>query len=219
LEAEPLAADIGVAKASKSGERKSGDSGAFFKTEEGYLYVLLSDGMGAGSNAAKSSGEAIRILERFLRAGVSPESAVRLLNDIMLLRNDEDTVSATVDLAQVNLFTGEVVLLKYGSAPTYVKAERSVRRVRSATFAAGLTPVNDHEPDKCRFILKAGHTAVIVTDGVLEDGDDTDLTSCLTAFPMSGDPSDLAREIVERAKKRGSDDDITAIAIKIDVRR
>ncbi|MDR0915854.1 MAG: SpoIIE family protein phosphatase [Oscillospiraceae bacterium] len=219
LEAEPLTAEIAVSRMNKSGETISGDRGAYFKTDEGYLYVLLSDGMGSGEAASRASGDAVRVLERFLRSGIAPDTAVRMLNDIMLLRNEDDTMSATVDLAEISLFTGDVTLLKYGSAPTYVKSERGVKRIRSAALAAGLTLSDDHEPDRSRFTMKSGNIAVVVTDGVLQDGGDAELVALLTDFPHDSEPSDLTRRIVERAKERGAEDDVTAIAIRLSVRR
>ena len=45
LEAEPLAASVGIASIRKKNAGVSGDSGTYFKTEEGILCVLLSDGM------------------------------------------------------------------------------------------------------------------------------------------------------------------------------
>ena len=69
MEAEPLTVSVGVAAVKKEGESISGDRGTYFKTEQGVLCVLLSDGMGSGENAARESVSTVRILERFLRAG------------------------------------------------------------------------------------------------------------------------------------------------------
>ncbi|NLB29493.1 MAG: stage II sporulation protein E, partial [Clostridiales bacterium] len=96
LEAEPFAATVGVSRMNKQGNEVSGDTGSYFKTDEGVLYILLSDGMGTGEAASRLSSDTVHILERFLRSGVAPDTALRMLNDIMLLRNEEDTECATV---------------------------------------------------------------------------------------------------------------------------
>ncbi|MDR0838601.1 MAG: serine/threonine-protein phosphatase [Oscillospiraceae bacterium] len=218
LEAEPLAASVGVSRMNKHGNDVNGDTGAYFKTDEGVLYVLLSDGMGAGEEAACLSSDAVRILERFLRSGVAPETAVRMLGDIMLLRNEEDVGCVTVDLACVNLFSGEVTLLKYGAAPSYVKSGATVTRVKGKSLAAGLGSPPDDKPDSVTVALRPGMYAVVVSDGAVHGSDDSALVKLISDF--SGDePGKLTYAIVEAARARGAaEDDTTAIAIKITAR-
>ncbi|MDR3309909.1 MAG: SpoIIE family protein phosphatase [Oscillospiraceae bacterium] len=217
LEAEPYAASIGVSRMSKKGEKISGDTDSVFKTDDGKLFVVLSDGMGSSEPASRVSTGAVRILERFLRSGVAAESAVRMLNDILLLRNDSETVSATVDLMEVNLFTGDVSILKYGAAPTYIRSGGGVRRIRGSSFAAGLTQPGDAEPDRCKLRLAPGDTAFVVTDGAEED--DISLTERISAFAADAEPSAMTREIAEAAKRAGAVDDVTVVAVRLDLRR
>lgn len=122
LEAEPLAVSVGIASMRKKGEAVSGDRGTYFKTDAGQLCVILSDGMGCGESAADGSIGTVGMLEEFLRSGVSPTLAMKLLNSAMLLRDGENWGYATVDLMCMNLFTGEADFYKYGAAPTYVKS-------------------------------------------------------------------------------------------------
>lgn len=89
VQSEPLMAVAGVAAKKKDGQTVSGDTGAWFKHDDGSLYVLLCDGMGSGSLAEQESALAVRLLEQFLRAGVRPENALRTLNSALALRNDE----------------------------------------------------------------------------------------------------------------------------------
>ncbi|MDR0904818.1 MAG: serine/threonine-protein phosphatase [Oscillospiraceae bacterium] len=214
LEAEPLAATIGVSRMSRREGDICGDTGAYFKTDEGVLYVVLSDGMGAGEDAAKISSDAVRILEKFICAGVAPETSVRMLSDIMLFRNESETGCATVDLACVNLFSGEVRLLKYGAAPSYAKTGGTVKRVEGHSFAAGLAGAKD-APDDTKMTLKPGAFAVIVSDGAVAGADDSALVRIISEF-AGDEPRELTRAIVEAAKASGAaDDDVTAIAIKI----
>ena len=119
LEAEPLAVSVGIAAMKKKGENVSGDRGTYFKTDAGVLCVILSDGMGSGEDAAVESREAVEILERFLRSGVDPATAMKILNSVMLLRHGDEWGYATVDLMCVDLFTGGTCFYKYGAAPSY----------------------------------------------------------------------------------------------------
>jgi len=215
LEAEPLAASVGISFKKKNQEAVSGDKGAYFKTDDGVLYVILSDGMGSGELAARYSGETVRILERFLRAGVEPETAVRLLNDLMLLKNQDDTGCATVDLVCINLFTGETKMFKYGAAPSYLRTGNTVRRVKGRSLAAGLGAAPHDAPDRHAMDLKPGNLAVVVSDGVTGGSEDGWLVKMI-AEDKSEDPRLLAAAIVEQATSRfGNEDDMTVIVIQI----
>jgi stage II sporulation protein E len=219
LEAEPLAAAVGIACRKKNEQEPSGDRGAYFKTDEGLLYVLLSDGMGSGDQAAKYSSDAVRILERFLRAGVAPETAVRMLNDLMLLKNEDDTGCVTVDLVSLNLFTGAARMFKYGAAPSYLRSGSTVRRIKGRSMAAGLGVPPHDAPDLLKMELKAGSLAVIVSDGITGGMDDGWLCEMLSAY--EGDnPRELAGAIIKTAsEKLGNEDDMTVISIAVTERQ
>ena len=218
LEAEPLAAAVGISCLKKEGGETSGDKGAYFKTDEGLLYVILSDGMGSGEEAARYSGDAVRILERFLRSGVAAETAVRMLNDLLLLKNENELGCATVDLFCINLFTGEMRMFKYGAAPSYLKQGGTVNRMRGKSLAAGLgVPPND-APDRLTMNMKAGSVAVIVSDGITAGMDDAWLEDVITRYE-GANPRELSGKIVETAAaKFKSEDDMTVIAIQISYR-
>ena len=214
-EAEPFAATVGVSRMNKQGNEVSGDSGAYFKTDEGVLYILLSDGMGAGTAANRLSGDTVRILERFIRSGVAPETALRMLNDIMLLRNETNTECATVDMICLNLFDGRAELLKYGAAPSYIKAGTTIKRFGGSSLAAGLGSPPDDEPDAISVTLRSGMYVIAVSDGAISGTDDTELTKLISTFDGE-DPRELTSAIVAAARERSpADDDVTAIAVRV----
>ena len=216
LEAEPLAAAVGISCVKKKTGELSGDKGAYFKTDEGVLYVILSDGMGSGSAAAKYSSDAVRILERFLRSGVAAETAVRMLNDLMLLKNEDDIGTATVDLICIDLFTGETLMYKYGAAPSYIVKDSKVRRIPSTSLAAGLGTAPENYPDKIKLKLSEGCIAVMVSDGVIS-GDDKWLCELLA---KAENPVQLSKQILNAASEQTHiEDDMTAYVIHITQRK
>lgn len=90
----------------KDGQTVSGDTGAWFKHDDGSLYVLLCDGMGSGSLAEQESALAVRLLEQFLRrrpAGERP--AHPQLRPGPAQRRGRGGFT-TIDLLRVDLFTG-----------------------------------------------------------------------------------------------------------------
>lgn len=219
MEAEPLTVSVGVAAVKKEGESVSGDRGTYFKTEQGVLCVLLSDGMGSGENAARESISTVRILERFLRAGVEPGTAMKLLNSVMLLKNGENWGYATVDLMCIDLFTGETAFYKYGAAPSYVRNGRNVRRVKGISLAAGILSGEGEAPDMVRMELKPGGIAIIASDGVITRRSDGWLRDTLLRFE-GNDTRELARQVLREAMGHyGCSDDMTVLAVKVEERR
>ncbi len=219
LEAEPLAVSVGIAAMKKKGEAVSGDRGTYFKTDAGVLCVILSDGMGTGEGAAAESREAVEILERFLRSGVDPATAMKILNSVMLLRNGDEWGYATVDLMCVDLFTGETSFYKYGAAPSYVRTGKSVKRVSGESLAAGLVAGEGAAPDVVRMRLKPGSLAVIASDGVVNGDDDAWLRELMREDKLEGDMKALARLVLRRsAEECGTSDDMTVLAVRVDTR-
>lgn len=219
LEAEPLAVSVGVAAVKKEGEPVSGDRGTYFKTEQGILCVLLSDGMGSGEQAANDSISAVRILERFLRAGVEPATAMKILNSVMLLKSGENWGYVAVDLMCIDLFTGQAGFYKYGAAPSYIRSGRNVRRVKGTAMAAGVLAGEGEPPDVVRMHIRPGTLAVVASDGVVTREDDAWLRRLL----LDDDGTDmraLARSVVREAGERyGYRDDMTVLAIRLEERR
>lgn len=218
LEAEPLAVSVGIAAVKKRGQVVSGDRGTYFKTDEGVLNILLSDGMGTGSEAAVCSESAIRILERFLRAGVPPETSMRILNDLMLLKNETETMCATVDLMCVDLFSGDTRLYKFGAAPSYIRKGGVVKRLSSKSLSTGLGCVPGESPDYVKMKLEPGTFAVIVSDGVAAGDDDGWLRVLISGYEGKS-AKELARDILSIATNRtGCEDDKTVLVLYIEDR-
>lgn len=217
LEAEPLAVSVGIAALKKKGEAVSGDRGSYFKTDAGVLCVILSDGMGCGNEAAKDSEQVVSILEKFLRSGLDPAVAMKILSSVMLLRSSENWGFATVDLMCVDLFSGETCFYKYGAAPSYVKNGKSIKRIKGESLAAGLSLGEGCAPDIVRMRLQPGSTAVIASDGVIADSNDGWLKELLNK--ELDDMKLLARTVLKEAEKHyGSSDDMTVVTVRVEER-
>lgn len=213
-QSEPLMAVAGIAARKKDGETVSGDAGTWFKRPDGQLYVLLCDGMGSGPAANRESGLAVRLLEQFLKAGVETEHALVILNSALSLRNEEEGGFTTVDLLQLDLFTGQAELYKFGAAPTYVKKRDGVQRISGTSLPAGITARGSVRPDCTRLKLEAGDCVLMVSDGICGTEDDQWLRNRLATF--SGDsPKELAGALITDGPAGGSTDDRTALAVRV----
>ena len=64
----------GIAKKTKNGSPVSGDTTLKMKLQDGKQLVAISDGMGSGPNARKSSRIATQMLKRLLASGFNKEN-------------------------------------------------------------------------------------------------------------------------------------------------
>jgi len=214
---EPFMAVAGVAAKKRDGETVSGDAGTWFKRPDGQLYVLLCDGMGSGPEANRESGLAVRLLEQFLKAGVETENALIILNSALSLRGEEEGGFTTVDLLQVDLFTGQAAVYKFGAAPTYVKSREGVRCIAGSSLPAGVSLQGSVRPDCARWKLEPGDCVLLASDGICAAGEDDWLRGRLAAFDGAS-PKDLVKDLIENGPEEGATDDRTALLIKL-VRR
>lgn len=216
IQQEPLMAVAGVAARKKTGETVSGDAGTYFKRHDGKLYLLLCDGMGSGPEANRESTLAVRLLEQLLQAGVDAPRALTTLSSALALRGEETGGFTTVDLLQLDLFTGEGELFKLGAAPTYIKKGGNVQRLSGKSLPAGLAEGEGTALDRFPLRLGAGDCVLMISDGVCPGPEDSWLRERLAGFDGES-PKDLARELVTRDLQDATDDR-TALVIRVDRR-
>ena len=216
----------GVAICLRKGRRSDGTAlnctsmrGAPVWTEEafeadGRYYMILSDGMGTGREAALTSGIAVSMLERLLKSGAELECALKMLNHI--IRSAGRECSATVDIAEIDLMSGCARFIKSGAAPSFVLRDGSIFRLQSKTVPIGIIRALDAELIK--FEIKAGDTIVMVSDGAARSYDEAPWLLDLMTYDSTiadGDEVTAAQKIVAEARKHGSADDITAGIIRL----
>lgn len=216
VEQEPFKAVAGVASRKKDGETVSGDAGTYFKRADGKIYLLLCDGMGSGVQANRESSLAIRLLEQFLQTGIPAGNALLTLASALALRGEERGGFTTVDLLEVDLFTGEGALYKLGAAPTYVRQGDSIRRLAGASLPAGLAEGKEDAVDQFALRLAPGDTVLMVSDGVCGTGEDGWLMERLRRF--KGDsPRQLAAQLITQSPGEATDDR-TALVVRLEKR-
>lgn len=155
----------GVAKVTKDGETISGDNFAFIRKEDGQMVMSLSDGMGSGLRACKESEMVIELLEQFLEAGFAKETAVKMINSVMILHSQERSFS-TIDICTVDLYSGVCEFLKIGAATTFIKRGTWVEAITSTSLPAGMFSQVDYDITSKK--LYDGDFLIMVSDGVLD---------------------------------------------------
>ena len=218
-EKEPLYS-VSVALAQRaSGEGSvSGDCFMEFGSGRGRHYVMLCDGMGSGRKAYKESKMTAELLREFLRTGFLKDKAVGMLNSTLAIKGDDESFS-TVDLFELDEYTGDAEFLKIGSAESFIKHKNDVETLTSASLPVGIL-------DEVRTVtlsrrLSVGDVVVMVSDGVGEAGYGVLKGEWIKRMIKSagGDITGLSEEILAEAVRRNfpeKDDDMTVVAMRIE---
>ncbi len=214
-EKEVFEVKFGAAISKKQGTDISGDAGSYFKADNGEIAVILADGMGSGADAAKISTTAIKLLERFVRAGINPSLALKTMSSALLLSNEQSGGFTTIDFMKYDLYSGNAELYKLGSAPTYIKRGENVRQIRSVGMPAGVPETDIKNPGYFTQKLCDGDFVVFVTDGISE-GDDMWICELIAKYDEES-AKGLANEIIATATaKNGAVDDMTVLVMRVD---
>ncbi len=205
-------AEVAKASSVKEFESANGDTAASFESRDDRFYALISDGMGSGKEAAITSKICTVFLERMLRAGNGKAVTLEMLNGFIKSRGNE--CSATVDLAEIDLITGEACFVKSGAAPSFVLRGGNLYKLQSKTVPIGIMPEPDAE--KIRFELCRGDVIVMLSDGVAQSLEDGIWLANLLTYEWEDHLGTMAEKILDNAainNKRS--DDMTAVLIRV----
>ena len=156
---------IGVAKITKNNSKISGDKHLVTKLHDGKTLLAISDGMGSGKEALKSSKMAIKMLEKLLQEGFDKDTSLNLINSTMVLNSNED-MYATLDISILDLYQGKIECVKNGACPTLIKRDKKIEEINSEEIPAGILANIDlvvYEKE-----LQDGDIIVMCSDGITD---------------------------------------------------
>lgn len=215
--AERLTVEYEQRKVTAEGEEGfCGDSVSVFSSNKGKFYSLISDGMGAGREAALTSGIASVFLTKMLGASAKCDVTLKMLGSFLRNKGSGSyhECSATVDLLELNTVTGEAAFYKAGAAPSYVWRDKNLFKLRSNTVPLGI--IKEVDVKRINFEVEVGDVVIMVSDGVTMSRDE-----CPWLFELLSDTvgreslAAVADMIVKRAKYEGATDDISVVVMKI----
>jgi len=209
----------GIARTKKDTSIISGDVTSQVALEDGQYMLAISDGMGSGEKAKKSSNTVIQMLERLLKTGFDNEVSIGLINSAVNLNSNEETF-ATIDISIIDLGNGNIEFVKNGACPTFVKSKDKVEVVKAISFPAGILDKIDmvvYDKD-----LQENDIVVMCSDGIIESNTEyknkelwlKDLLENIT----TNDVQKIADIILQEAIDNGygiAKDDMTVIVSKI----
>lgn len=161
---------VGSSKVTKDGSSVSGDCSLQIKLADGKYLLAISDGMGTGEKARECSKITLKLLKQILSAGFNNEETINLLNTKMNLINKKDMYS-TLDASILDLYTGNINILKNGASNTYIKNKKSIKKIESKNIPIGI--VDDIELQEEKIPVSDGDIIVMCSDGVLDAKDET----------------------------------------------
>lgn len=191
-----------------------GDSYKYFNDGKGHFVMVLSDGMGTGGRAAVDGAMASGLMSRLLKAGFGFTCSLKILNSSMLFKSSDESL-ATMDIASIDLFTGNTELYKAGAAPTIIRRNGRSGRAESNSLPIGI--LKDVSFDRAGIRLKTDDILLLVSDGVTAGG--TEWIRKEVEAWRDGSAQDLAEHICDSARRRSIStrcDDITVLAAIIE---
>lgn len=209
---------IGIAKDKKSDSPVSGDSNVQTRLDDGKYLIAISDGMGSGEYAKKSSQMAVNMLSRMLSTGFDKDTSLELINSSMYINSKEDSY-ATLDVAILDLFSGKMEFMKNGACPTFIKNKRNVNVIKSVSLPAGILDQVDlvvYDKD-----LEDGDIVIMCSDGILESNTQYENKEVWVKNLLEEIETDNVQKIANILLAQSIDngvgtlkDDMTVIAIK-----
>ena len=208
-----------VASIPKDGEKFSGDSFNFGKNKNGIYVIALSDGMGSGPDAGLESSVAIDIIDEFIERGYDEEIAIKAINSIMNMKFSEDEKFTTLDMSMVDLYSGELSVIKAGAVATFIKRYEDIQVISDNSLPFGAVEEIEYKKNKKK--LKHGDIVITISDGILDvDKNNIGDYSWLRTYleKATTNPEQLSRDILDKAKELSNGkvmDDMTVVVSKL----
>ena len=187
----------GQATAVKDGEEISGDNILVSESVDGHVYFMLADGVGSGRQANIQSEMVLEFVEKFLASGYTKETAIQVLNGL-ILQDGEEAAMSTLDVCDMNLYKGVCEFSKIGAAASFHKRDYLVEKIWMENLPLGAFGTMDL--DVVRRRLEEGDYIIMLTDGILDGlmacGQEERLTEFISHLSVKN-PRDMAQKILQ----------------------
>lgn len=155
---------FGNSETIKSKSEVSGDSILNIRLKDGKYLIAISDGMGSGSKAKQASTQALKMLENLLLSGFDKNTSIELINTSLMNQNEE--IFATLDIAIIDLYQGNIEFIKSGACPTYIKNKNKVQLIQANSLPAGI--LREEQLQVFDRDITKGDILVMCSDGILD---------------------------------------------------
>lgn len=204
--------NVGFAQFSAEGQL-CGDTVKIINDGKGHSVLIISDGMGKGSSAALDGAMGAGLISRLINAGFSFDSALKIVNSALLIKSNDESL-ATLDIANIDLFTGKCEIFKAGAPSGYIIKNANITKCELSSMPAGI--LRGIEFAKRTAILSPNDSIILMSDGITDLGDEW-LYEIFSDLPYQ--PQECADYILDSAlaktenKKR---DDMSVIYARLE---
>lgn len=153
-----------TADATKNQDQISGDNFIHTRLKDGKYVIALSDGIGTGKKANESSMQVLAMLQNLLETGFDKDSSIQLITSSLISKNEE--TFATLDVAILDLYKGNIEFIKSGACPTYLKKNKKVQIIKSNSLPAGM--INQDNIQVFDTDIQSEEIMLMCTDGILD---------------------------------------------------
>lgn len=213
---------VGTSKTIKHESEVSGDSNMQIRLDDGKYMLLVSDGMGTGKEARKSSRLVIKMMKNLLSSGFDKKETIDLINSTISL-SAKDEMYATVDMSILDLYEGTIEFVKNGACATYIKNKNKVSKIKLENLPIGI--VEDTEISTCQRNVHEGDIIIMCSDGITESRESIDGEDWLEDFIKNINTNNvqkIADLILAEAIDNGygiAKDDMTVVVSKVVVKK
>ena len=195
-------------------QRLCGDASEELFDGVGHWLAVLSDGMGSGGRAAVDGAMAAGLTARLFGAGFGEDSVLRMVNSALMVKSGDESI-ATLDVMKIDLFSGQMVSLKAGAAPSLLCSRGRVSRLERSSLPMGI--LRDIGFEKQTDTLADGDVLLMLSDGALTDGIGWIEERLRDYDPAKTSLQSLAEEIACTAREQQEhQDDITVLALRVE---
>ena len=209
-------AEYGIKSAACQYSRRKESANGDFITAcvdgRGNYYSIISDGMGSGTRARIDSAFACGLLTKFLESGVGVEASMEMLNTALMVKSSDESF-ATLDVCQVDLYTGKTTLYKAGGADTFVRSGKKVTKIKGSGLPVGVSGSLSLSAQS--FTAEEDDIIIMTTDGA-------DLTEQWLEHAFlkenCGNMEELVKTVAGAARfncEKGREDDISIVALQL----
>lgn len=159
--------EVGFAQYSAEGEL-CGDTVKIINDSKGHSILIISDGMGKGSRAALDGAMGAGLLSKLINSGFGFDSALKIVNSALLVKSNDESL-ATLDIANIDLFTGKCELFKAGAPASYIIKDGRLTKCELTSMPAGI--LRGIEFAKRTAVLSLGDSIILMSDGITDLGE------------------------------------------------
>ena len=205
---------FGSAGAVKADSNKSGDTHTAMKVGGNKVLLALSDGMGSGDRAERTSSMALGLIEDFYRAGFDNSLILSGVNKLLSLSGEESF--SALDAGVLDLNDGTCDLIKLGSPVSYIKGQDELKRLDSGSMPLGI--LEELKPNIRSLTLCDGDMIILLTDGISDAFQNLDELDAVINDINTMNPQILANKILDAALEKSKNfpaDDMTVLVARV----